>query len=48
MKHIFLLGTSAMITEKLPFPNFQFLYQNNAAYQSELSLKKWSQTDKDF
>ena len=51
----FLVATVAMITEKFPFSYFhgqhcqgnKFLHENNAIYQSKLSLKKWSQTDKE-
>ena len=49
------VATVAMITEKLSFSYLhgnhyqgnKFLHENNAAYQSKLSLKKWSQTDKE-
>ena len=54
-KLFFLVATVAMLTEKLPFSYFhcnhfqgnKFLHENNAVYQSKLSLKKWSQTDKE-
>ena len=54
-KLFFLVATVAMITEKLLFSNFhgnhcqrnKFLHENNAAYQSKLFLKKWSQMDKE-
>ena len=50
MKLFFLVGAVAMITEKLCFSYFhgnhcqrnRFVLENNAAYQSKLSLKKWS------
>ena len=51
----FLVTTVVMITEKLPFSYFhgnhcqgnRCLHENNAAYQSKLSLKKYRQTDKE-
>ena len=56
MMLFFLVAAVAMITEKLSFPYFydnhcygnKFLHQDSAAYQSKLSLKKLSQTDKEF
>ena len=55
IKLFFLVTTVAIITEKLLFCYFygnhsqenKFLHENNAAYQSKLSLKKRSQTDKE-
>ena len=55
IKLFFLITTVAIITEKLPFSYFygnhcqgnKFLHENNAIYQSKLSLKKWSQTYKE-
>ena len=54
-KLFFLVATVAMITEELSFSYFhgnhyqgnKFLHEDNAAYQSKASLKKWSQTDKE-
>ena len=55
IKLFFLVTTVAIITDKLLFSYFygnypqenNFLHEDNAVYQSKLSLKKWSQTDKD-
>ena len=55
IKLFFLVTTVAIITKKLLFCYFygnhsqrnKFLHENDAAYQSKLSLKKWSQTDKE-
>ena len=55
-KFFFLVATVVMITDKLPFSYFhgnhckgkKFLHEEDAAYQSKLSLKKWSQTSKEY
>ena len=55
MKHLLLLANIAMITVRKFFIYFHssscqgniFLQQNGATYLSKISLRKWSQTDKD-
>ena len=55
MKLFFLVATVTMKTEKLSFSYFhcnhcyenKTLHENNVAYRSKLSLKKWSQKDEE-